>query len=123
MLTSPTQNADPSNVAHFQHHGATSVFDVLDRKIFISGLFYIHVISVMSKISWLPLNVSGRPQNGAHRDCRHVLLWSWLHALEPRPACACPEEAKLGTFDTDRGKDWGAVAKKSISHTHMSRPP
>ena len=64
------------------------------------------------------------PQNGL-KDCRRLTLV----VACPQPACACPEEAKLGTFGTDRGKDWGGEGCKKCQVfrgkylTHMSRPP
>ena len=64
-------------------------------------------------------------QNG-FKDCRRLTLV--VACL--LPAGACPEEPKLGTFSTDRGKDWGEgrVAKNAkyfmgISHIYTSRPP
>ena len=42
------------------------------------------------------------PENGL-KDCRRLTLV----VACTRPACACPEEAKLGTFGAVRGKDWG----------------
>ena len=66
--------------------------------------------------------MSSCPQNGL-KDCRRLTLV--VACL--RPAGACPEEAKLGTLGTDRGKDWGEerVAKNAkyfmgIAHIYVS---
>ena len=38
------------------------------------------------------------------------------------PAGACPEEPKLGTFGTDRGKDWGegGLQKFQVFHGYLT---
>ena len=54
------------------------------------------------------------------------LQTSHFGSCMPSPPRACPEEAKLGSFGTDRGKDWGSrgckkcQAFQGVSHTHVS---
>ena len=54
------------------------------------------------------------------------LQTSHFGSCMPSPPRACPEEAKLGSFSTDRGKDWGSrgckkcQAFQGVSHTHVS---
>ena len=86
-------------------------------------LSFMCYFSYVQNILAAPQPVWPPPKRQAQR-----LQTSYFGAVAcPPPACACPEEAKLGTFGTDRGKDWGGGVAKSISwqvsHTHMSRPP
>ena len=93
------------------------------KRFFFRYFTKLKIISRVSKISWGHHYMSSWPPQNGLKDCRRLTLVGGC--MLAQPACACPEEAKLGTFGTDRGKDWGGWELQKmpsiswVSHTYM----